>query len=269
MLERKVRMKKSNLIKISVVTWLICVCTLYPFISQAGTIIDDFDGASINNQLWSIYHTDEHQRGVQQGGVLKIQIDGVSEGIGFGAVLSSRFSLKGNFEIVVDYNLTNWPYANGVEASISFSVKDNFWTANGKMSRQSLAADESFTPKEIYHTVFWDGALVSGGIGFIPTTDSSGRMKLTRVGQVITGYFFNQLNNGWQICGSCDYSAIGPDDWIIIGLGAHSKTSILTPEGQLIHPFAGLDVEIAFDNLQITYDQIRYSGYVPLFLLLD
>jgi hypothetical protein len=261
-------MKQSNFIKILFLTWLIWVGILYPSISQAGTIIENFDGASINNQLWYGIHTDEHQRVVQQGGVVKLQIDGVSQGPGFGATLGSRFSLKGNFEIVVDYNLTNWPYANGVETGISFFVKDHFLTANGKMVRTSLAADESFTPKEIYHTVFWDGALMGDGIGFIPTMDSSGKMKLTRVGQVITGYFLNQ-NNAWQICGSHDYSAIGPDDWINIGLMSHSMTSIITQDGQLIHPFAGLDVEIAFDNLQITYDQIIYSGYVPNFLLLD
>ena len=77
-LKGKVRMKKSEVTKLLAVTWLICVCTLYTSLSHAGTISDNFDGASINKRLWAQWNADQNQRCRQEGGELKIQIDGAS-----------------------------------------------------------------------------------------------------------------------------------------------------------------------------------------------
>jgi hypothetical protein len=56
---------------------------LYSAFADAATLSDNFDGAAINTQLWWVppLQYDEHQRCLQQGGVLKIQIDGVSTGL--------------------------------------------------------------------------------------------------------------------------------------------------------------------------------------------
>ena len=114
-------MKKNDLTRLLIVTFLIiCLCPLYSSLSHGGTITDNFDGAALNDRLWWNYSTDQHQRCVQQGDELRIQIDGASVGEGwFNAGIISKFKLKGNFEIVVDYKLTNWPYSNGVGAGIS------------------------------------------------------------------------------------------------------------------------------------------------------
>ena len=46
-------MKKKYFNKLLVVTFLIIgVCILYASLSNAGTISDNFDGASINGRLW-------------------------------------------------------------------------------------------------------------------------------------------------------------------------------------------------------------------------
>ncbi len=203
---------------------------------------------------------------------MKLQIDGASTGSNyFGAGLGTRFDLKGDFEIIVDYNLANWPYSNGVGAGISCWGTDSpNNNPTGQMTRRSFGADEPPTTKECYVADFMDGNYLDHAQ--IATSDSQGRMKLTRVGKVMTGYFWK--NNAWQKVGFHDYSLTGLDDWLMFGLNAASVTVTTIPGGQVVHPFAGKDVEIDFDNWQVTYDQIRYGssgGPAPgiLQLLLD
>lgn len=263
-------MKKNNLIRFVIVTFLvICFCILNTSFTNAGTIIENFDGPALNKQLWNQSNYDQKQRCMQQDGVLKIQIDGSSTGEGwFGAGIGSNFALKGNFEIVVDYNLTNWPTVNGVRANLMFHEIDNNNNKNGNVSRGSFGADEPVVLKENYSTAFMDDLFLDGVIK--ATTDIGGKLKLTRVDQVITGYFWQ--NEAWQTISSHNYSDTGLDDWLTIGLAAVSSTVSRLPDGTLVHPFAGKDVEMVFDNLHITYDQIRYysgHGYVPLLLLLE
>jgi hypothetical protein len=260
--------KKNGLIKLLVVAFSITsLGSLYPSLANAGIIIENFDGPALNKQLWNPYNYDQHQRSIQQDGVLKIQIDGASTGDEwFGAGINGMFGLKGNFEIVADYNLTNWPTSNGVRANIMFSEIYNPNGKSGHVDRCSFGADEPPNPKESYVTAFNDDLFLD--VVIKSTTDISGKLKLTRVGKIITGYFWQ--NNAWQTIGSHDYSATGLGDWLRIGLNAHSTTVSRLPDGQLVHPFAGKDVEMVFDNLQITYDQIQYAprGPAPGSLLL-
>jgi hypothetical protein len=254
-------MKSNDSTKLLVVALLICVCTLYTSLSHAGGIItDDFSGTSINTQLWSYYHYDDHQRCLQEDGVLKIQIDGASSGPDyFGAGVGGNFLLKGNFEIVIDYALSNWPEANGVGAGITF-MGDNF-DKSGHMTQRSFGADEPETIKENYVADFQDGeSLIHFEFEPVATT---GKMKLTRVGSVMAGYFFNSADSSWVLLGSHDYGSSGLDDWLGFGLNAASVISTYNTDNLLVHPFAGKDVEIVFDNFQLTYDQIK-STAVPI-----
>ena len=258
-------MKKNDLTKLLVVALLICLCTLYTSLSHAGTLTDNFDGASLDTTLWSYYHNDDNQRCLQENGVLKIQIDGASSGPDyFGAGVGGNFLLKGNFEIVIDYQLIKWPHANGVGAGINF-MGDNF-DKNGQMTQRSFGADEPPTIKENYVADFKDGEYLDHYQ--TATIDTTGKMKLTRVGSVMAGYFFNSVDDNWELVGSHDYAATGLDEWLEIGLNAVSVLATYTPDGQLVHPFAGQDVEIAFDNFQMTYDQIRYVPIPGTLLLL-
>lgn len=72
-------------------------------------------------------------------------------------------------------------------------------------------------------------------------------MKLTRVGSVMTGYF--EQNGDWQVIGSHDYSATGMDEWLEMCLSAAGHTAVVVSQ----------DAAIAFDNFQVTYDQIKYT----------
>jgi hypothetical protein len=253
-------MKHHNFTNFLVVALLIIgLGPLYPARSIAGTITDNFNGAAINHRLWQPYNHDQHQRWLLQDGELKIQIDGASTGPEeFGAGVNSKFLMKGNFEVTVDYRLIKWPNANGV--SIGFNNDKHFVAGEFVIRRISIPLNQSPDFKENYKAAFDDGSMPFP-IFYVPTTDTNGSLKWARVGSVMTGYFFNPQINNWQIIGSNDYSATGLDEWVGFSLNARG----ITPW------FAGKDVEIAFDNFQVKYDQIKYlsAAAAGTMLLLD
>lgn len=250
-------MKKNDSKKLLVVSFfLICVFTLCASFSQAGTITDNFDSASINTQLWQPFNDSQYQSYVQQGGELKIRIDGASVGDEFGAGLQSKFLLKGNFDMTVDYRLITWPNANGVRLGFEGANSGPGSDDGVMVKRRNEGANQPQMPENNYSANFIDGSVWYGGIA--STSDNQGSLKLTRVGSVLTGYYWQ--NSAWQQLGSHDYSAPGLPEWAGITLWANSRTTVQTPNG-LVNVFGGQDVEIAFDNFQMTYDQI---GYVPV-----
>jgi hypothetical protein len=262
-------MKKSEVTKLLAVTWLICVCILYTSLSHAGIITDNFAGASINTKLWTPFNADQNQRVFQQDGELRIQIDGASTGDDFGAGLNSRFRLKGDFVMTVGYRLITWPDANGVRLGFEGASSGPDSDDGVMLKRRNEGANQPQKPENNYSVDF---DTISGWYGnILSTTDNQGSLKLTRVGSVLTGYFASQPNV-WQLIGSHDYSAPGLPEWVGMTLWANSRMTVHLPDGTLVNLFGGQNVEIAFDNFQVTYDQIRYTS-VPgpslLLLLLD
>jgi hypothetical protein len=261
-------MKKSDLSKLLAVTWLICLCTLYPSLSHAGTISDNFDGAAINTRLWQPRSSGPDQWVRQEGGRLKIGLNAASTGSFFMAALFSNFQLKGDFEIVVDYSFIKWPDSNGVRMGLSYFGESG---AHGMIMRISPDKDATTNPQGYNSTNFIDGSY--NNVSMSPTIATSGRFKLTRVGSVMAGYYFQ--DNAWVLRGSHDYSVTDAlPDWLVINLSAWSHTALQQPDGKVVYPFAGKDVEVTFDNLQITYDKIEYFSFPvsvssTLLLLLD
>jgi hypothetical protein len=247
-------MKKIGVTKIMAVSlFLFWVCTLYSppaDAAWAGNIVDTFDGASINTRLWAPFQDSPQQRWVQRGGELRIQIDGSSDG---GAGVRSKFFLKGNFDMTVDYRLITWPPTNGVRLGFEGPGPDSDQVFLVK--RISWGPDELQDPQEVYKAFFADGE--SGSGGQVPTADDHGSLRLTRVGSVLTGYFWQ--NGAWQPIASYDYSPTGYREWVEITLWAVSPPDSAT----------GQSVEIAFDNFQVFYDQVKFnSDLSPLNLLL-
>jgi hypothetical protein len=240
--------------------------SLYATFSEAGTISDNFYSAIVNTRLWQPFHDSQNQRMFQQGGELRIQIDGASTGDEFGAGVRGKFLLKGNFEMTVDYRLITWPQANGVGLGFEGPGTSPDDPAEVMIKRSSWGVAEPQNGQEGYSASFKDGSVWYGFMNF--DTAMYGSLKLTRVGSVLTGYFADQ-QGVWQQIGSHDYSNPGLPEWAGITLWANSKTGQEFPVGW-VKVFAGLDVEIAFDNFQVIYDQIRYLSAVaaPLSLLM-
>lgn len=256
----------SKLLVVALV--IIGVYPLYPSLANTGTISDNFDGAAINTRLWTPFHDSQNQRVFQQGGELRIQIDGASAGDEFGAGLQSKFLLNGNFEIMVDYRLITWPNANGVR--LGFEGPNGGPDSNEifMVKRRNEGANQPQIPENTYSADFNDGSGGSGNI--LSTTDDHGSLKLARVGSVLTGYFFNQQTSAWQQIASRNCSGSGLEGWVGITLWANSRMTVQLPDDTLVNLFGGQDVEIAFSNFQLIYDQIKYlsAAAAPLYLLM-
>ena len=235
-------MKKPYLVKLlSFAVLIVFICPLYTSPCAAGTISDNFSGAAINKRLWQPFEESLQTHLSQQGGELRIQIDGGS--VDHGAGINSKFRLKGNFDATVDYRLISWPPANGVRLGFEGGPNDRGFM----VKRVSYRPDEPPNPKENYFAYFNNGSQWSGNN--VPTADSQGSLRLTRVGSVLTGYF--KQNGVWQQIASFDYSPSGYIEWVDIALWAIGD------------PPVGQNVEIAFSNFQATYDQIKYISPVP------
>jgi hypothetical protein len=252
-------MKKYAVTKLLVAACcLIGICSLYPSLSYAaynGTIIDNFDGATLNTRLWKPFQNPQTQW-VQQGGELRLAI-GQGAGSQDGAGVKSKFSLKGDFEMTVDYRLIIWPPANGVRLGFEgpgFSADDY---TEFMVKRCSRGADEPPTHEEEYYMAAFkeDSTWWRNDVETVNTTDEHGSLKLTRVGSLLTGSF--SKNGGpWQEIYSHDYSTpTGLPEWVAVTLWANGTPTT--------------NVEIAFDNFQVFYDQVKFiSDPSPMNLLL-
>lgn len=220
-------------------------------VSHAGTIADNFSGATINTRLWRPVAEFQHQRVTQQNGELLIQIDQNSSGMGG---VEAKFLLKGDFDVTVDYRLVTQPTNNGVRLGIEGDVAAGpvgYFEAR----RFSLRPDDPW-PDDPYHPLgkdFYHGVCNYYSVD-VATTDGQGSLRVTRVGSVLASYYGH--NGVWtQIC-----SNTGSGDWARIMLGAASGDGN-TPPVQ--------NIQVAFSNFQVIYDQVKYlSDPSPVTMLL-
>jgi hypothetical protein len=236
---------KNELTKLLVVALLIIgLGSLYTARSNAGTITDNFDGATVNTRLWTPFQNPKTECG-QQGGELWIKIGAGSDE---GAGVNSKFRVKGDYEMTVDYRLIIWPPVNDVRLGFEgpgFSADD---FAEFMIKRISRSLNDPPTPgKEVYSAAFKEGSTWWGND--VLTTDDHGSLKLTRIGSVLTGYF-SKDGSPWQVIGSHNYSTPpGLPEWGAVMLWANGTPTT--------------DVEIAFSNFRVTYDQIKYLSAAP------
>jgi hypothetical protein len=108
----------------------------------------------------------------------------------FALRLTARCHLGGDFDLQVDYTLTTWPARNGVR----------FGLIAGADSVERTS--DPVGPDNTYATNF------SGSIVQTATPDKSGRMRLTRVGTTITGYYLN--SGSWVTIGTATAAAGSP-----------------------------------------------------------
>ena len=104
--------------------------------------------------------------------------------------VTARCHLASDFDLQADYALTTWPSRNGVRFGLVAGADSVERTTN------PVGLDNS------YATNF------SGAIVQLETTDSSGRLRLARVGTQITGYYLK--NGNWVSIASATTTAATP-----------------------------------------------------------
>jgi hypothetical protein len=209
---------------------------------QGAALCDDFDDDFTDPTLW-ISETsgvgpmiDEAAQRV----VINFPTDpqNGSNGV-FGARYRSRCRLRGDFDVQVDYETLAWPSENGIRLSLwALADPSPIWADGiGGVGRVSFgsAGDHSGFPREVYLTQF------AGQVqGIIATADTAGALRLTRVGDVMTGYYLSAT--GWL---EVSFGTTTNAD-VAFSLSAHSHESV----------YAGEVTSLAFDNLVVTQGEV-------------
>lgn len=192
-------------------------------------IIDDnFTGTSIDySHVWAWWGT--NQPGLvsfsQGGGALNVDVSsGAQPDFNVGG--QTRCLAHGNFDARVDFNLANWPSQNGVTVMLMV----------GGTPFNVFRVSWQFQPSEAYGTY-----LPPAGTS-VPATGTSGTLRLTRVGDLFTGWYLS--GHIWVPI----ISGVGPTDDVPISLGVANISGGAT--------FAGLPVTVAFDNFHVFANRV-------------
>lgn len=200
--------------------------------AAAQVFVEDFNDNHVDPDLWAV---DLYGSGAQLAEVnqeLQFAMPSNSSGTEFGSRLVSRFLLRGDFDIQVDFSLLQWPQYNGVRTAIGLT--DSLYDDYG-VERSSLSASEPLGAQEVYVADF-------GPFVLVPTQDFTGKLRLVRAGHSQTGYYYNA---GAWIPILADSA---PASDIAIQLHAWSHD----------YAFQHQDVRAAFDNFTVTTGQIMW-----------
>ncbi len=147
--------------------------------AHAQVFVDNFNDNHIATDVWTVelygYGAQLHEQNQR----LEFFMPANASGGEFGARLISRFELRGDFDIRVNFDLLTWPLYNGVRVAIGLT--DANFDDYG-MERSSLSAIEPLGAHEVYVADF-------GPFVLVPTSDLSGSLRLVRSGSTQTGYF--------------------------------------------------------------------------------
>lgn len=172
-------------VRTAVCAVMVCFCNMPD--AYAGVVItDDFNDEVLSHSLWSVWQNEVSV--VQQGGFLKITAPVGTRSSG-GVTLIPVIS--GDFDVKVDYRFLS---------GTSSSPNDR--------TRVGLSIHSTETGSHVF-THIWrggtpsDGAVMlhqdNTGIANIWSPPSNGALRLMRVLDVVTAYYYR---NGWQYIGS-------------------------------------------------------------------
>ena len=150
----------------------------------------------------------------------------------FGASYVSSCHFTGDFDVQVQYMLIDYPANNGVRVSLGLGY--SFLADSGLPGNIGVAAFGARDDVAGGKGYFTD---TESGISIKATTDTTGYLKLTRQGSVLTGYYYDAATQEWVMVGSSPTSMREASFYI----GAWSHDAY----------FGDKPVKIAFDNVSI------------------
>ncbi len=239
--------------------------TVLTFLLTTGVLanpvlVDNFSDNAINSSLWTGFARGYGPTYAETNQSLEISVPSNSTNDplwgAFDAGYRSICSLRGDFDIQVDYKLLTWPDANGVRVGLGAFMADPrvpFPYTFGTVERTSFGTSNDFYgfPREVYITDLsdeWNGNF------YTETADQSGKLRLLRSGVNLTGYYYGP--NGWVIVHSAPVNT--SDANFTIDVWSHD------------YAFTHQEVKVAFDNFTINQGRLNclkilynYSGILP------
>jgi hypothetical protein len=196
------------------------------------TVADSFAGGLIDPTIWYTGCCAGTGASVaERNGVLEFAFaPGTTTGGAYdnaGGNVGTQCKFPGDFDARVDFNLAQWPAANGVEIML-WGVFGPTNIGAGVQRMSSAAYGETYST--------WLGA--RGG-GSVSLPETSGSLRIARKKGLLTTYF---LHNGkWQSLGSRSFGSLAASIIVGASVGSGKGTS-----------FGGQQVVVDFDNFTVT-----------------
>jgi DNA-binding SARP family transcriptional activator len=193
------------------------------------TISDTFDGDTLDPTIWRESTSDANVSMVEQGGSLLITIGSAAQPVGnwgqIEALASTKCTFPRNFDARVDYTLPEWPAGENVYVQLT-GLGASFGIGRISSSQWGEQYNSWITP--------------GGGVLTLP--DTTGSLRITRVGPVVTTYF--SRTGKWVRLAS------GDSPGLVDGFGLQA---VWNPDPKLGNdPFGRQELKVAFDNFTVT-----------------
>jgi hypothetical protein len=192
---------------------------------QRAPFTENFDGGVLDSSLWHTISDPGGSIGPQDGRLLASISGAAVPGGPFNQIdehVGSQCSLKGDFDVQVDYSLLTWPQFGGVAAALQA------FFGSGGISRTSGPWTPPYNQQYVGYT--------DSGADAVNTFDTAGSLRLVREGGTLSAYERGE-GRDWTLV--TRGSAPNP---VTYGVG-------LTANGD---QFAHQDTTVAFDNLQLS-----------------
>lgn len=115
--------------------------------------------------------------------------------------ITSRFLLRGDFDIQIDFDLVDYPATEGWNSSLRVRNPTNgYW----------IIANRKYHTSHYYQCSYFDGTQHHGTV--YSTSDITGKLRLARSGSTVTAYKWNgsswdAMDNAWTGLGTADLYA--------------------------------------------------------------
>jgi hypothetical protein len=203
-----------------------------PMTALAGTFRDNFNDNSLASSWWTVTTTgaatlaETNQR-------LEI---GITQNLTSTGLMTLNMPASGDFDARVDYELLSWPAINDVRVVLQETLDASSGIA-------SVTRFNHYVNNGDYYVTNFNNALYPSP--WISTTDLTGTLRFTRMGQVFSGYYgVPGDDENWNLIYSFDDPGNLRSTPVEFGLGTYKGL----PGG----------TQVAFDNFRITGD-----GVVP------
>ena len=251
-MSRNVGFSKRRVLSVGLVVGLLMATGTIGTAQQAPVVADDFNDNAINSSLWAAIQIGFGPTISEKDQRLEITIPydsgDDSEQRLFRVEYTSVCLLRGNFDIQVDYQLLEWPHANGVRVGLltrpvsgGVDRPEKAGGSSDSVERTSFGHprnDFPSEPREVYVTNF----AAAQGPGILATDHQSGKLRQVREGNRKSGYYFSEKSGNWVFIQS---SRTATAD-VSFSLAAWSHN----------YAFMDQDVRVAFDNFMVTKGEL-------------
>jgi hypothetical protein len=207
-----------------------------------GTIIENFNNGQYNKQYWSKMITGSGVSGAITNNQLVVTLPASSGGVQYLGGLGSKFTLTGDFDLQVDFDLQTWPADNEAQVGLTITNANDF-----SIFRRSKGVNEG-GGGEVYFT------MIKGIYTQVTASGTSGKLRMIRTGNTMQGFYWDGAN--WQLVGSGTDPSLGSPTTVAFNINRDT-------------PFSGPSVTAAFDNVRVTSPSIPGGANPGLLLLLQ